>query len=149
MTTPQPQPQPRHYAEPDWFTRHVFNPTVAAATRAGLSVRGSRILETTGRSSGRARRTPVNLLTYEGNQYLVAPRGETQWVRNARAAGGRMTLILGRARTEVVGTELAGDDKLPVLRAYLARWKSEVGRFFEGVGPDSTDEELRAVAGRH
>jgi deazaflavin-dependent oxidoreductase (nitroreductase family) len=138
-----------HYNQPDWFTRHIFNPTVATATRLGLSVRGSRVLETRGRSSGLPRRTPVNLLVYQGEQYLVAPRGETQWVRNARAAGGRMTLILGRRRTDVVGTELPDDEKVGVLRAYLTKWKSEVGRFFEGVGPESSDDEVRAIAARH
>lgn len=146
MTTPNDSP---HYQRPDWFTKHVFNPTVATATRLGISVWGSRVLETRGRTSGQPRRNPVNLLTYQGEQYLVSPRGETHWVRNARAANGRMTLILGRKRTEVIGTELADDDKVGVLRAYLTRWKMEVGMFFEGVGPNSTDEELRAIAPRH
>jgi deazaflavin-dependent oxidoreductase (nitroreductase family) len=142
MTTP-------HYKEPDWFTRNVFNRAVAVATRLGVSVWGSRVLETKGRKSSQPRRTPVNLLTYQGQQYLVAPRGETHWVRNARADGGRMTVILGRKRTAVVGTELADPDKIEVLRAYLKRWKMEVGIFFSGVGPDSTDEEILAIAPRH
>ncbi|MBV9660637.1 MAG: nitroreductase family deazaflavin-dependent oxidoreductase [Acidimicrobiales bacterium] len=140
---------PPHYRRPGWFTRNLFNRAVATATRLGISVWGSRILETTGRTSGLPRRTPVNLLTYGGREYLVSPRGETQWVRNARAAGGRMTLILGRKRREVIGTELADEDKVEVLRAYLTRWKMEVGVFFGGVGPDSSDEQIRAIAGRH
>ena len=45
--------------------------------------------------------------------------------------------------------ELGEDERLPVLRSYLKRWKFEVGVFFEGVGPDSTDEELRSIASRH
>ena len=45
--------------------------------------------------------------------------------------------------------ELADADKIDVLRAYLRRWKAEVGVFFDGVGPDSTDEELAAIAPRH
>src|SRR5580692_2516933 len=73
-----------HYKKPDWFTNHVFNPTVAGLTRLGISVWGSRVLEVRGRTSGEPRRTPVNLLTFEGARYLVAPRGETQWVRNMR-----------------------------------------------------------------
>lgn len=138
-----------HYNRPGWFTRSVFNGAVALSTRMGLSVWGSRVLEVTGRKSGLARRTPVNVLTLDGQDYLVAPRGETEWVRNARAAGGAMTLLIGRRRRPVRGIELADADKVPVLRAYLRRWKMEVGMFFDGVGPDSTDEELAAIAPRH
>ena len=75
-----------HYQRPGWFTSHVFNPVVAALTRAGISVWGSRVLEVRGRKSGEPRRNPVNLLTVDGKRYLVAPRGHTQWVRNLRAS---------------------------------------------------------------
>ncbi len=101
-----------------------------------------------GRTSGQWRTTPVNLLTYDGRQYLVAPRGETQWVRNLRAAGAG-ELRLGRRAEQFRGRELADDDKVPVLRAYLKRWKAEVGIFFEGTGPDSSDDEIRAIAPKH
>jgi hypothetical protein len=63
-----------HFKRPGWFTNNVFNRLVAALTRLGLSVLGSRVLEVRGRTSGEWRRTPVNLLTYEGERYLVAPR---------------------------------------------------------------------------
>ena len=78
----------------------------------------------------------------------MAPRGETQWVRNLRAAGEGM-LRLGRKRDRFQATELADAEKVDVLRAYLARWKAEVGVFFDGVGPDSTDDELAAIAPKH
>jgi deazaflavin-dependent oxidoreductase (nitroreductase family) len=136
------------YRRPGWFTKHVFNPMIAGLTRLGVSVLGSRVLEVRGRKSGEWRRTPVNLLTFEGDRYLVAPRGQTQWVRNMRASGeGR--LLLGRRTEPFTATELSDDDKPPMLRAYLKRWKAEVGIFFEGVGPDSTDEELRRIAPDH
>lgn len=138
-----------HYNKPDRFTQHVMNPLVARLTRMGLPVLGSRVLEVTGRKSGRPRRTPVNLLELDGRSYLVAPRGETEWVRNARADGGRITLIKGRRRSAYVIVEVDGEEKLPLLRAYLKRWKFEVGMFFNGVGPDSTDEEFVAEAPRH
>ncbi len=141
--------QPRHYIEPGWFTRNVFNRLVAGLTRAGISVLGSRVLETKGRKSGQPRRTPVNLLTLDDHQYLVAARGETQWVRNVRADGGQLTLILGRRRQGRVAEELSLDDAVPVLRAYLRRWKAEVGIFFEGVSADSSDAELRQAAAKH
>jgi len=76
-----------HYRAPGWFTRNVFNRLVALLTRQGVSVMGSRVLAVKGRTSGEWRTTPVNLLGYEGRRYLVAPRGETQWVRNLRVAG--------------------------------------------------------------
>ena len=75
-------------------------------TRTGISIWGSRVLEVKGRQSGVPRHTPVNLLDFEGRQYLVAPRGEAQWVRNARADGGRLALILGRRRDPRIATEL-------------------------------------------
>ncbi len=138
-----------HYDRPDWLTRNVFNRAVAGLTRAGVSVVGSRVLEVPGRHSGQPRRTPVNLLDLDGGRYLVAARGETEWVRNVRAADGHLVLIKGRHRQAVQVVELADPDKAPVLRAYLERWKFEVGMFFQGVGPESSDQELTAVAGRH
>jgi deazaflavin-dependent oxidoreductase (nitroreductase family) len=140
---------PAHYRQPGWFTRNVFNRTVAGLTRAGISVWGSRVLEVRGRKTGQPRHVPVNLLTYDGAQFLVAPRGEAEWVRNVRAADGHLALLLGRHRDERTATEVTGAGKVPVLRAYLKRWKAEVGVFFDGVGPDSTDEQLAAIADRH
>jgi deazaflavin-dependent oxidoreductase (nitroreductase family) len=138
-----------HYRKPGWFTKRVFNETVAGLTRLGVSVWGSRVLEVRGRKSGEARRTPVNLLTIGDATYLVSPRGESQWVRNVRAAGGNLDLLLGRRRTHYVASELPDGDKVPVLRAYLRRWKAEVGVFFDGVGPDAPDETLAAIAHKH
>ncbi|MFE2432383.1 nitroreductase family deazaflavin-dependent oxidoreductase [Streptomyces sp. NPDC059373] len=137
-----------HVMKPGWFTVNVFNRTVAWLTRRGLSVWGSRVLAVRGRKSGEWRRTPVNLLTIEGERYLVAPRGHVQWTHNMRAAGGGQ-LLLGKRVEEFTATEIADEDKVQVLRAYLKRWKAEVGVFFGGVGPDSSDEELRAIAPKH
>lgn len=138
-----------HYQAPDWFTRNIFNRLVAALTRAGISVWGSRVLEIRGRTTGEPRRTPVNLLTLDGARYLVAPRGHTQWVRNLRAAGGEGNLLLGRGREHFRATELADADKPEILRAYLRRWKWEVGQFFGGVGPDSPEPDLQRIAPDH
>jgi deazaflavin-dependent oxidoreductase (nitroreductase family) len=138
----------QRYLQPGWFTRHVLNRLVAAATRSGLSVWGSRVLEVRGRTSGQPRQTPVNLLTLDGSRYLVAPRGVTQWVRNLRAAG-EGTLRLGRRSEPFRATEVPDVEKAPILRAYLERWKLEVGVFFDGVGPDATDAELARIAPNH
>lgn len=138
-----------HYRKPGWFTQHVFNGAVAAATRLGLSVWGSRVLEVPGRVTGAPRRTPVNLLSLDGSEYLVSPRGEGQWVRNVRAADGRLHLLLGRRRTAYRAVELDDAAKVPVLRAYLKRWKAEVGVFFDGTSAASSDAELAAIAPDH
>jgi deazaflavin-dependent oxidoreductase (nitroreductase family) len=139
----------RHYRKPGWLTQQVFNRAVALTTRAGISVLGSRVLEVRGRKSGLARRTPVNLLSLDGHQYLVSPRGETDWVRNVRADGGKLDLLLGSKRRHYLGHEVSDADKVDVLRGYLRRWKAEVGVFFDGVGPDSTDDQIRAIADKH
>jgi len=126
----------------------VFNRAVARLTRLGISVAGSRVLEVKGRKTGEPRRTPVNLLTLEDTRYLVAPRGHTQWVRNLRASG-RGRLLLGRRAEDFTASEVADEEKAPILREYLKRWKWEVGAFFDGVGPDAGDDELLRIAPDH
>ena len=112
------EPKP-HYREPGWFTRNVFNKSIAGLTRLGVSVWGSRVLEVPGRKTGEPRQTPVNVLTHEGEQYLVSPRGNGQWVRNLRAAG-RATISF-RGRTEQVrGTELDAGERVAFFRDVLA-----------------------------
>jgi deazaflavin-dependent oxidoreductase (nitroreductase family) len=138
----------QRYVVPNWFTRNVFNRLVAAFTRLGVSVWGSRVLEVRGRKTGRPHRTPVNLLTLDGTRYLVAPRGHTQWVRNLRVAG-RGQLLLGRRREPFVASEIADADKEPILRAYLHRWKWEVGQFFGGVDAAASSDDLRRIAPNH
>jgi deazaflavin-dependent oxidoreductase (nitroreductase family) len=141
-------PSADRYVEPGWFTKHVFNRVVNTLTRAGISVWGSRELRVRGRTSGEWRTTPVNLLTIDGTRYLVAPRGVTQWVRNLRVAGDG-ELRVGRRNEAFRATEIDDDDKPPILRAYLRRWKAEVGVFFGGVGADASDDELRRIAPDH
>ena len=136
------------YVAPDLLTRRLFNPLVAWLTRRGISVWGSRVLEVQGRRSGTWRTTPVNLLEVDGATFLVSPRGETQWARNLRAAGGGR-LRLGRRTTSFTAVELTGPERARVLRPYLRRWGWEVGRFFDGVGADASEDELLAVADRH
>jgi deazaflavin-dependent oxidoreductase (nitroreductase family) len=133
------------YSAPGWFTTHVFNRAVRRLTLLGISVMGSRELRVRGRSTGEWRSTPVNLLTFQGERYLVAPRGTTQWVRNLRVAGSG-ELRVGR-RTEVFDArELPDEVKSPILREYLRRWAWEVGAFFPGLSANSSDEEVQAVA---
>ena len=123
----------------------LFNSSVAWLTRRGISVWGSRVLYVRGRTSGELRSNPVNVLTVDGRRYLVAPRGHTQWVRNLRAAGAG-ELRVGRRTERFTATELADGQKPAILRAYLKRWKLEVGVFFDGVSADAPDAKLLEIA---
>jgi deazaflavin-dependent oxidoreductase (nitroreductase family) len=133
---------------PGWFTINFSNRIMIGLTKLGISVAGSRALEVTGRKTGEPRRTPVNLLEYDGGRYLVAPRGQTQWVKNIRV-NPAAKLLKGRNAEPVTLTEVTGPDRVPLLRAYLEKWKWEVGAFFDGVGPDASDEELAKIAPDH
>lgn len=136
------------YVKPGWFTRNIFNRLVQILTGLGISVWGSRVLWVRGRSSGEWRTTPVNLLSLNGEQYLVAPRGATQWVRNLRAAGTGELRVGGRVQS-FRAVELDSADKRDVIRAYLKRWKLEVGVFFDGVSAWSPTPELDRIAPNH
>ncbi|MCS3782191.1 nitroreductase/quinone reductase family protein [Tsukamurella ocularis] len=130
-------------------TATAFNNTVAWLARRGISVYGSRELAVRGRTSGEWRTTPVNVLTVNGADHLVAARGVTQWVRNMRAAGAG-ELRLGRTVEPFAAAEITDPAaKVPVLRAYLRKWAWEVGVFFPGLSADSTDDELAAAAVRY
>lgn len=133
------------YIKPKSAT-NFFNDTVGRLTRMGISVYGSRTLAVKGRKSGEWRTTPVNPLRLaDGTRYLVAPRGNTQWVRNLRAVGTG-ELRIGRKVEPFSATEIADDDKPAILRAYLKRWKFEVGVFFDGVDAKAPQEKLREIA---
>lgn len=128
------------YIEPGRLTG-LSNALVAALTRMGLSLWGSRILAVRGRKSGEWRSTPVNMLEHDGARYLVAPRGETQWVRNLRVAGSG-ELRVGRRVEAFTAEEVADADKPDLLRVYLKRWKWEIGAFFKGLDHNSPETDL-------
>ena len=133
--------------EPGWFTRNVFNRAVAGLGRIGISLAGSRTLTVRGRKSGQPRTTPVNPLELDGQTYLVAPRGTTQWARNLRVVK-EGELNLGRRTRRFRGHEVADADKLPILKAYLDKWAWEVGAFFE-LPKDPSDEQIAEIASLH
>lgn len=140
ITTTSPR-----YLRPGRFLRRVGNPLIELLVRRGFGPRGARQLAVRGRRSGEWRTVPVNPLHVDGVQYLVAPRGTTEWVRNLRAAGGGELRLGGRAEV-FAATELDDIAKPPIIREYLRRWKFEVGRFFESLDESSSDEDLLAVA---
>jgi deazaflavin-dependent oxidoreductase (nitroreductase family) len=132
------------YIKPKSAT-NFFNDAVGHLTRMGVSVYGSRVLAVKGRKSGEWRTTPVNPLRVDGTRYLVAPRGNTQWVRNLRVVGTG-ELRIGRKAEPFSATEVSDDDKPAILRAYLKRWKFEVGVFFDGVDAKAPESKLREIA---
>lgn len=136
------------YQRPDVLTRSVLNPLVMIAGKLGLTMKNTHTLRVRGRASGKMQSVPVSPLELDGARYLVAPRGTTQWVRNIRASG-EGELRLGRKRERITVQEIDDDAKPPVLRPYLRVWESEMKKFFEGVGPDAPDEEMRAEAVHH
>ena len=135
------------YARPSFLVARVGNPLISTAARLGLSLRGAHVLETRGRKTGQWRATPVNPVTVDGVRYLVAPRGDTHWVRNLRAAG-EARLQLGRKSEAIRVQEVEDSLKSAVLREYLSRWYAETGKLF-GVPKDASDEDLARIAPNH
>jgi deazaflavin-dependent oxidoreductase (nitroreductase family) len=138
-----------NYVKPGFFTTKVFNPIVAfLAGRLGLSLKGARVLSVRGRTTGEWHNTPVNILSFRGQRYLVAPRGETQWVRNIRVSR-EARLTLGASTETVRAEEVTDSEKPPILRAYLKEWAWEVGQFFAGVGADASEDALARIAAKY
>src|SRR5262249_17837810 len=137
------QSRPR-YIEPTRGTA-MFNAAVGRLTKMGIGVYGSRVLAVRGRKSGGWRAPPGEPPSLGGERDPISPRGNTQWVRNLRVAGGG-ELRIGRRVEKFTATELPVEDRPRVLRAYLKKWKFEVGVFFQGVGPDAPEDKLLAIA---
>ena len=135
------------YDKPGWLTTKVANPLVALLVKVGVSPGGAQILAVRGRKSGDWHTTPVNPLDHDGARYLVAPRGETEWVRNLRASGKAM-LRRGQYVETVRAKEIADEEKPAVLRAYLERWASQTSASF-GVDASASDEDLQRIAPQH
>ena len=136
------------YQKPNFATQHLFNPIVALATRLGLSMRGSRVLSVRGRKTGEWHSTPVNPLSFDGERYLVAPRGNTHWARNIRVSKEGV-LKLGRKNETIRVEEVPDEQKVPLLRAYLKVWAWETKTFFGLESADVPDEVLAGIAPNH
>ncbi|TPG33750.1 nitroreductase/quinone reductase family protein [Mycolicibacterium hodleri] len=132
------------YDEPNRLARtanHIFR----WLAEAGISVAGTRALRVRGRKTGKVRGVVINLMTVDGRDFVVSPRGNTQWARNARAAGEVELGPRWRSR-EVRIAEVADDAKPALLKFYVQRWYWEVKGHVGGLTPDSTDAQIRAVA---
>jgi deazaflavin-dependent oxidoreductase (nitroreductase family) len=118
----------RSFDRPNWVER-LLNRGVGALVRLGLAPSHMHLLEVRGRKSGKLYRVPVDLLAEGGRLYLVAPRGYTQWVRNAEASV-HVTLRRGRRATAYRLRALPDAGKPVILKSYLDRFRREVQRFF-------------------
>jgi deazaflavin-dependent oxidoreductase (nitroreductase family) len=132
------------YEEPNGVVR-AANAVIRWLAEMGVSIAGTRALRVQGRKSGKPRSVVINLLTLDGVDYLVSPRGNTQWARNVRAAGVVETGPRWRRRRARV-SEVADAAKPELLRRYLGRWYWQVKDYVAGLTPDSTDEQFLAVA---
>jgi deazaflavin-dependent oxidoreductase (nitroreductase family) len=132
------------YEEPNRVAR-AGNVLIRSLAELGISIAGTRALRVRGRKTGKSRTVVINLLTVDGVDYVVSPRGNTQWARNVRAAG--FVEIGPRWRRRRAEIDEVGDDAKPeILRRYLARWYWQVKNYVAGLTPDSGDEQLRAGA---
>lgn len=123
----------------------IFNEAIRHLAEMGVSIAGSTALRVRGRSTGRTRGVVVNLLSVDGRQYLVSPRGNTQWARNVRAAGAVEMGPRWRSRRRRA-VELPDEAKTELLERYLDRWYWQVKGHVGGLTPASTAAERRVVA---
>jgi len=131
------------FREPTSFEK-VLNRTFGVIVGLGLGPAHIYLLEVRGRKTGKIYKTPVDLLQLDGKQYLVAPRGRTQWVRNAEAAPD-ITLKRGSLRKRFQLRPIAEVDRPPILKAYLDNFRREVQRYFS-VAAGSPLEEFVSIA---
>jgi deazaflavin-dependent oxidoreductase (nitroreductase family) len=137
-----------HYQKPPYILSKVANPVMNFMVRTfGLKKTGVEVLTVKGRKSGTPISVPVNPLDFEGKRYLVCPRGESDWVRNLRAAKSATLQTKGR-KSMVVASEVADTDKAPILKEYLRRWEKAAGSYF-GLGADAELAQFAEIAPKH
>ena len=132
------------YDTPNLAAR-TANEAIRWLAEVGISIAGTRALRVRGRKTGKRRGVVINMLTVDGRDYVVSPRGNTQWARNARIAGSVEMGPRWRSR-QVRISEVADAAKPPLLKRYLDRWYWEVKGHVGGLTPQSTDDEMRAAA---
>jgi len=132
------------YDEPTLGAR-AFNELFRLLAEAGISIAGTKAMRVRGRKTGKRRGVVINLLTVDGRDYVVSPRGDTQWARNARAAGVVEMGPRWRSR-EIQIAEVSNDAKPALLKRYLDRWFWEVKGHVGGLTPESPDADVRATA---
>jgi deazaflavin-dependent oxidoreductase (nitroreductase family) len=134
------------YHKPSGLTK-FFNSVFGLFAGIGLAPKKSVMIEVKGRRSGEPRSVPVNWVEYDGNRYLVSPRGESEWVRNVRADGGQAVLRHGK-RESVRLEELPAGERAPIIQAYLRENAMSTKQHF-GIDPKSDIAEFERIAHLH
>jgi deazaflavin-dependent oxidoreductase (nitroreductase family) len=146
ITAVDMQQSPTRFTQPTLVDR-VINRAFGFLVKLGLGLSHNFLLEVRGRKSGRIYSTPVNVLDYKDKRYLVAPRGETQWVRNILISQ-RATLVKGARREDVRLGPIPDEAKAEILKAYLDGYKLTVQRYFP-IPAGSPTEAFEALAARY
>lgn len=134
------------YKKPGTLVK-IMNSVLGWFTRFGLSPSKVHKIEVRGRKSGQLRTAVVNVLHYDGRRYLVAPRGNTEWVRNVRAANGDASL-LRKDREKVHLEEIPVEQRPPIIKAYVNENAMATKQYF-GVEPDDPIERYEGIAPDH
>lgn len=124
------------YLRPPAFQRRIFN---SIALKFGIG--GSQTFTVTGRKSGVPKTVPVIPIEFEGQRYVISTRGESEWVRNLRAAGGACELRKGGAIEKLRAVELPVSERAPILADYQAKVGREVKGYFKKL-PDAADHPV-------
>jgi len=122
------RPRAHEFRQPNLFEK-AFNGFFGFLVGLGFGLRHNYVVQVRGRKSGKLYSNPIDLLELGGKRYLVAPRGRTQWVRNAEVAG-EVALKKGRYRQTFRLRPVCDADKPPLLKAYLDNFKTTVQRYF-------------------
>jgi hypothetical protein len=141
------------YRPPAGWYRRINNAVGPLLTSLGLAPRGAVTMEVRGRSSGKRRRIPILITPYRGEHYLVSLAGESEWVRNVRAATGQ-ALIRRRGARRVRLDEVPAEERPEIIAEYLRRGAERSGseaaakqaRSYFGIAPDPSTEQLGAIA---
>jgi deazaflavin-dependent oxidoreductase (nitroreductase family) len=134
------------YRRPTKLTQ-MMNRAVSWLASLGLTSSDTVTLEVKGRRSGQVRSNPVTWVEHEGTRYLVSPRGESEWVRNVRAAGGEAE-IRHRRRQRVRLEEVPAAERAPIIKAYLGKTAKATKQHF-GIDPKAEMSEFEGIAARH
>jgi deazaflavin-dependent oxidoreductase (nitroreductase family) len=135
-----------HFMEPSFFDR-IVNRAFGFLVKLGFGLSHNFLLEVRGRKSGRIYSTPVNVLEFKDKKYLVAPRGDTQWVRNV-VVSKKATLVRGTKRENIDLQPIGDSAKAEILKAYLDRYKLTVQRYFP-IPAGSPLKEFDPLVGRY
>ncbi len=146
LATHKTMPDEKPYFLKESPLDRIFNRFFGFLVGLGIGAKYNYLLETRGRKTGRVFVTPVNLLEIDDHRYLVAVRGETGWVRNARAAGS-LSIRKGSKRMNLSVREVAIQDRPPILKEFLERYAAQVQRFYPAP-KGSPVEAFREMASR-